>query len=622
MPRFKKAYVFISIIGLFCLFINFTSFKDNICSRQPYDDSFNHDMQTRHGGIELDNSFHLKQTQNPKPKKYDDPDDIGKESLLQIPLPKHDNFSDQIQLQRADSRRYANRDIGIHVKLDGIGEHGKPALPKLTAEENSQAKKDYKDHSFNVYISDMISVHRSLPDGRHKLCRDMNYTAQLPASSVVICFHNEAWSVLLRTVHSVLDRTPDDILLEVLLIDDASTMHHLHIQLEEHMTSYNKVKIVRSPERLGLIRARLLGVDVAKADVVTFLDSHCEVMVGWLEPQLARIGEDPTVIVTPVVDQINKENFEYMVLREPFQRGGFNWRLLYRWKPVPNYNERKDPTSPIRAPAMPGGLFSVNKTFFLKLGGFDTGMKIWGGENLEESIKIWRCNGSIEILPCSRVGHVYRDTQPYSFPGNENIMDVIERNAARVAEVWLDDYKEQFYKRLPHLRNIDYGDVSERKKLLENLQCKSFEWYLHNAYPEMYVPREENIVASSAMVRNEGIDMCIDSNDQNGQSGKRLISWPCHGLGGNEYFELTKDGEIRNDELCLQPDIGEMYVVLNDCAKNGENVPSTQKWQYKNGKISHTMTQKCMVAVSAQRGGDIKLTICNDTDKKQIWTFL
>ena len=48
------------------------------------------------------------------------------------------------------------------------------------------------------------------------------------------------------------------------------------------------MKIVRSPERIGLIRARLLGARHATAPVLTYLDSHCECTTGWLEPLLDR----------------------------------------------------------------------------------------------------------------------------------------------------------------------------------------------------------------------------------------------------------------------------------------------------------------------------------------------
>lgn len=52
--------------------------------------------------------------------------------------------------------------------------------------------------------------------------------------------------------------------------------------------------------------------------------------------------------------------------------------------------------------------------------------------------KIWMCGGRLEILPCSRVGHVFRQRRPYGSPSGE---DTLTHNSLRVAHVWMDEYK-------------------------------------------------------------------------------------------------------------------------------------------------------------------------------------
>lgn len=61
-------------------------------------------------------------------------------------------------------------------------------------------------------------------------------------------------------------------------MDDFSDKEHLGKQLDEYAAQFKgKLKVVRAKKREGLIRARLLGFEVASGPVVTYLDSHCEV---------------------------------------------------------------------------------------------------------------------------------------------------------------------------------------------------------------------------------------------------------------------------------------------------------------------------------------------------------
>lgn len=111
--------------------------------------------------------------------------------------------------------------VSPHWNFSGIGEHGKPA--KLPENDAALEKDLYAVNGFNGALSDKIPLNRSLPDIRHLGCHKRRYIESLPTVSVVVPFHNEHWSTLLRTAYSVLNRSPKSLIKEVFLVDDAST---------------------------------------------------------------------------------------------------------------------------------------------------------------------------------------------------------------------------------------------------------------------------------------------------------------------------------------------------------------------------------------------------------------
>nr|XP_057937892.1 polypeptide N-acetylgalactosaminyltransferase 3 [Doryrhamphus excisus] len=498
----------------------------------------------------------------------------------------------------------------------------------LSPEEQKEKQSGQDKHCFNLYASDRISLSRDLgADTRPPECIEQTFKRcpPLPTTSVIIVFHNEAWSTLLRTVYSVLHTSPAILLKEIILVDDASADDMLKDELDEYLKALSIVRVVRQKERKGLITARLLGASVSTGDTLTFLDAHCECFHGWLEPLLARIAENSTMVVSPDITTIDLNTFEFMKpspYGQHHNRGNFDWSLAFGWEslPDPEKRRRRDETYPIMTPTFAGGLFSISKEYFYHIGSYDEQMEIWGGENIEMSFRVWQCGGRLEIIPCSVVGHVFRTKSPHTFPKGTQ---VIARNQVRLAEVWMDEYKEIFYRRNQQAGQMakerTFGDISKRVDLRERLQCKSFSWYLKNVYPEIFMP-DINPLRFGA-VRNVGKDWCLDAGENN-EGGKPLIMYPCHGLGGNQYFELSTHHELRHNiqkELCLHG-VAEGAVRLEACQYKGRNtfVGPEQKWELNDNKLLRVPRRNmCLTA----RPEHPSLAPCDPTDTFQLWFF-
>ena len=103
------------------------------------------------------------------------------------------------------------------------GENDEPMkLPENLPEHiKSRIQEGYDKEGCNVFVSDMISLNRQLPDIRCDICKQKVYK-NLPKASIIIIIHNENWMLLIRTIHSIINRTPAELIEEILLVDDAS----------------------------------------------------------------------------------------------------------------------------------------------------------------------------------------------------------------------------------------------------------------------------------------------------------------------------------------------------------------------------------------------------------------
>ncbi|KAH0621398.1 hypothetical protein JD844_022664 [Phrynosoma platyrhinos] len=525
-------------------------------------------------------------------------EDIDRVSLVDKDQLKKINHSDSMIHFQENTRLHKvlsiDRTLGPRDP-NAPGQFGRPA--EVPGEKQEEAKRRWNEGNFNVYLSDLIPLDRAIDDTRPIGCSDLLVHNDLPTTSIIMCFVDEVWSTLLRSVHSVLNRSPPQFIKEIILVDDFSTKAYLKDKLDSYMAQFPKVRILHLKERHGLIRARLAGAEIAKV-LSCFICKTILVNVLSIAP----------VKFLP----------SYMTV-DSFQRGVFTWPMNFGWKPIPpdviEKNKIKE-TDIIRCPVMAGGLFSIDKKYFFELGTYDPGLDVWGGENMEISFKVWMCGGEIEIIPCSRVGHIFRNDNPYSFPKDR--LTTVERNLARVAEVWLDEYKDLFYGHGYHLikKNLDVGDLTQQKELRKQLQCKSFRWYLENVYPDLEAP----LVKASGLIINIALAKCITVNQS------ILAFETCDINNKNQKFNYTWLRLIQHEESCVAPTDAKGTLGLHPCDKRN----NTLKWLHKSLVafhpelmdhivLEHLPRATCLEVDQSQKA--LRANICSSSNPYQKWQF-
>lgn len=304
--------------------------------------------------------------------------------------------------------------------------------------------------------------------------------------------------------------------------------------------------------------------------MLIFLDAHCECSDGWSEPLIAQISKSRTSVVSPYIDYISNTNMKVKPAIEN-SYGLFNLQMLYTSEKLSNRDTNLSPTDLRKSPIMAGGLYAIDKEYFYTIGAYDDEMYIWGGENIEQSFRIWNCGGQLLLAPCSHVGHIFRMESPYVKPGGS---DNILKNYARAVDIWLDEYKEMYYSVVPSAIPLR-SDVSKRLELRKRLQCKSFDWYLKNIYPEsVYNVRSKGIF----QIENLGmIGTCLDIFPKTNLNGTVNL-YQCHGLKGNQAFMLTESNQIRPGVYCIAATVPGQRISLEICMDTA--VKPEIKWIY------------------------------------------
>ena len=101
-----------------------------------------------------------------------------------------------------------------------------------------------------------------------------------------------------------------------------------------------------------------------------------------------------------------------------------------------------------------GGLAGMSRQWWDESGGYDEKMLGWGGENIDQGVRMWVCGGEIVAAPNSQVAHMWRTGSAKTSARYKHVGDTIY-NRARAINAWLEEFSAKL---------DDYPNFAHRKQ--------------------------------------------------------------------------------------------------------------------------------------------------------------
>jgi len=360
--------------------------------------------------------------------------------------------------------------------------------------------------------------------------------------SVVLPCANEG-DFVAKTVRSVFAATPKEELREIIVVDDASNPPVARFISDEELFEH-RARVIRHETQQGLIRSKKDGGDAALGDAIVFLDCHVKPMEDWTRSIIGNLRANPKRVVVPSITSLDPDTWQE---QSPYGGGTkmcLTWDADFFW-----CNDYPGPYVPI----MSGGLLAMTRFWWESIGGYDSEMKAWGGENLDQSLRTWLCGGEIRVAEGSRVAHMWRDpSKPktmlhYAIPTND-----VRRNRLRAAQAWMGGWADKV-RSFPEFEDfaeggpLHIGSLSNIDVYRDRLKCKGFDWYL-NRFRDFY--QDTGLIPESVFtLRHRASGLCLHHEMNAGKSqGFSLL--PCSRGSETQRFHAANGRGSKRGGCC------------------------------------------------------------------------
>lgn len=286
--------------------------------------------------------------------------------------------------------------------------------------------------------------------------------------SVVIPTHNEAHQ-LPATLRSIVSTRTTNTAIEIVVVDDASSAGGI-ADLQSVVPEV-PVVIVRFDQPVGICAARNRAAEIAQGEILFVTDAHVRFSPDWDRHLLALIAPERILAAT-----------SRDVANSYYRSYGLQLRL-------PSVNVEANPY-PAQGPVQVASHHAMilPRELFNRLGGIDTGMAVYSGEEAEFSVRAWLSGAEIIAAPLIQVTHRFKPPVEQSSILNE-IRSYIIHNALRFGLLYLSEtailqmlryltliYPEQIKEALALLEK---SDIWTRQQSLQATFVHDFNWFIH-----------------------------------------------------------------------------------------------------------------------------------------------
>jgi len=229
----------------------------------------------------------------------------------------------------------------------------------------------------------------------------------------VVVTHNEG-ERLCQAVAGLVSTAP--VGAEVIVVDDFSDDGSIELLRRSHPS----VRIVRPPRRSGPPTARNFGAQFATGPMVVWSDAHVHPEPGWFSALAALLADPGVGAAGPAIAVLGNESSVGFGLR---------WKspaLEAEWLP-----RQRD--EPYVVPSVCGCFMAMRRELVEQTGGFDPGLILRGGGEMEFCYRLWALGYECRIAPQARVAHMFRSKFPYAV----SAVDVLH-NLLRIAVIHFD----------------------------------------------------------------------------------------------------------------------------------------------------------------------------------------